>query len=275
MIILEEGWHCIVRPDKKHQSIPVPDLLHALLNNTMTDLLSSAVLSPIQSHLGALALTLSYVGSLYLTKPERSRPPSNANGTTPALDDVISQDFSGIQPITPTTQEPLNRDHPIVIKSRIRAVTAATMVGCVGVGLTVYTVLGFDHTSAVSLTYSSPLGLTDICTAHDIHQAPRLHPFPSVDPLLPPLHPRANPLHRTPLHDLPRPLSSLPTLRQKQPRLGICRTQRWDAGFPSCALGSAYGWRGGSRQCQGEEFGAATLDRVEELYCCESGFPRK
>lgn len=114
---------------------------------------SSAVL-PIQSHLGALALTLSYVGSLYLTKPERNRPPVNANESTPALDDVISQDFSGIQPITPTTEEPMNRDHPIVIKSRIRAVTTATIVGCVGVGLTVYTVLGSDWKSAVRLNVS-------------------------------------------------------------------------------------------------------------------------
>lgn len=110
----------------------------------MTDPLS-AVLSPLQSHLGALALTLSYVGSLYLTKPERSRPPATTNA--PALDDVISQDFSGIRP---TTEEPLNRDHPIVIKSRIRAVTTATVVGSVGVGLTVYTALDVDRKSAVS-----------------------------------------------------------------------------------------------------------------------------
>lgn len=118
----------------------------------MTDLLSSAVLSPLQSHLGALALTLSYVGSLYLTKPERDRPSPSpvvaAHEPPPALDDVISQDFSASSSMV---EEPLNRDHPVVIRSRIRAVTTATVVGCLGVGLTVYTALDADWRSSVSM----------------------------------------------------------------------------------------------------------------------------
>ena len=97
---------------------------------------TSAALPPAVSHLGALALTLSYVGSLYLTKPERKRraeTPTAATVSAPALDDVISQDIGYIPP----KQDVLDRDHPVVIKSRIRAVSVATLAGMIGVGLTV------------------------------------------------------------------------------------------------------------------------------------------
>lgn len=97
---------------------------------------TSAGLPPAASHLGALTLTLSYVGSLYLTKPERKRradPSTAATDFAPALDDVISQDIGSIPP----KQDVLNRDHPVVIKSRIRAVSVATLAGMIGVGLIV------------------------------------------------------------------------------------------------------------------------------------------
>ncbi|GHJ90331.1 hypothetical protein NliqN6_6733 [Naganishia liquefaciens] len=94
----------------------------------------SADLSPAASHLGAFALTLSYVGSLYLTKPERKRQAdasTTASDSAPALDDVISQ-----SKIIESTRQALDRDHPIVIKSRIRTVSVVTVGGIIGVGLT-------------------------------------------------------------------------------------------------------------------------------------------
>lgn len=103
----------------------------------MTHLSPPVGLSPAVSHLGALVLTLSYVGSLYLTKPERKRrgPSAASSDSAPALDDVISQDV-GIESMA-SMEEPLHRDHPVVIKSRVRAVTVATIGGIIGVGLTV------------------------------------------------------------------------------------------------------------------------------------------
>jgi hypothetical protein len=95
---------------------------------------SPAGISPLASHLGALAFTLSYVGSLYLTKPQakRSGTAPTASDAASALDDVIAQDV-GIERM----EEQMHRDHPVVIRSRIRAVTVATIGGMIGVGLTV------------------------------------------------------------------------------------------------------------------------------------------
>ncbi|KAJ9099271.1 hypothetical protein QFC21_004152 [Naganishia friedmannii] len=109
------------------------------------DLLPAHILSPGQAHLGVLALTFSYVGSLYLTKPgtkrQRSRTASpETTNASAALGDIISQDEYAEQTDLETSEqfeEPLHRDHPVVIKSRIRAVFAATVVGCVGVGAVV------------------------------------------------------------------------------------------------------------------------------------------
>jgi hypothetical protein len=106
--------------------------------------LPNHILSPGQAHLEALALTLSYVGSLYLTKPGTTRRQSRTSSPertdeSAALGDIISQDEYAEQMLGGSGQfeEQLHRDHPVVIKSRIRAVSAATVVGCVGVGAVV------------------------------------------------------------------------------------------------------------------------------------------
>lgn len=106
--------------------------------------LPNHILSPGQAHLVALALTLSYVGSLYLTKPGTTRRQSRTSSPertdeSAALGDIISQDEYTEQMLGGSGQfeEQLHRDHPVVIKSRIRAVSAATIVGCVGVGAVV------------------------------------------------------------------------------------------------------------------------------------------
>ncbi|KAJ9116418.1 hypothetical protein QFC22_004860 [Naganishia vaughanmartiniae] len=129
------------------------------------------ILTPGQAHLAALGLTLSYVGSLYLTKPGTTKRRTQSRATSPeskntsasaALGDIISQDeYAQPEPMDGARsegfEEPLHRDHPVVIKSRIRAVSAATIVGCAGVGA----VLGrFLVTSGQSWTWKSIVSLS-------------------------------------------------------------------------------------------------------------------
>ncbi|KAJ9100968.1 hypothetical protein QFC19_005364 [Naganishia cerealis] len=153
------------------------------------DLLSLHGLSATQAHLGALALTLSYVGSLYLTKPgvrQRQRQPGeweSPKSTAPVLGDIISQDeqssfipAAGSAPV----EETLQRDHPTVIKSRIKAVSTATVVGCVGIGAAVGQVL---MSSGKPWTYKSIidaasvlLGFTSPPTPGSLHR-PFLLPY--------------------------------------------------------------------------------------------------
>jgi hypothetical protein len=97
-------------------------------------LASSPLLSPNEAHAVALSLTTAYVGGLYISRLSLLRQNAakasyagSKNGETPFPDLIETE-----------SANELDRDDPKVIKSRIRAVSLATLGGCAAVGAIIY-----------------------------------------------------------------------------------------------------------------------------------------
>lgn len=114
---------------------------------------SVPILSTTEAHLLAFTLTSTYVGGLYLSRlpllrPKRSpQPLKAASGKDTPLPDIIEA--------TPTE---LDRDDPNVIKSRIRAVTVATVGGGLLLGGVVYVRGGAVDVGTAVCVYMSLCG---------------------------------------------------------------------------------------------------------------------
>ncbi len=110
---------------------------------------SMPLLTTTQAHLSALALTLSYVGSLYLSRLAPS--PSSARPVSLSTDDVLTSAVNdmttSIEPVCmdldrarseaslsrSPSPAPGMRDHPDTIRARIKAVIGSTIASWVGV----------------------------------------------------------------------------------------------------------------------------------------------
>ena len=116
-------------------------------------------ITPTAAHVLSLLFASSYVGSIYLSAhfpPLRRRKSSGA----PSLPPISATDSDGtISPVRPASNAPSRsgspapgeRDHPHTIKSRIRAVSVATVLSLFGVGYAVSTLADFrSWTSVVS-----------------------------------------------------------------------------------------------------------------------------
>lgn len=110
---------------------------------------SSIFIPSYAAHVGSLLLTTSYVGSLYLSKvfltirnTPPPTPPLQEEGAVPAP--VLAAEMGD----TPREGE---RDHPKVIKSRMKAVSWATAFSCATVVAVVKTTGNMSWLESVSM----------------------------------------------------------------------------------------------------------------------------
>lgn len=124
-------------------------VVHRLHNAMSTD--AVPVLTVRQAHLASLALTLGYVGSLYVSRLFRRAKRTNRTESTRAHDSLAGaplaaevgsdavprfddQDSPRSYPSEPDAGPPPGtRDHPDEIRARIQAVTVSTVASCLGV----------------------------------------------------------------------------------------------------------------------------------------------
>ena len=101
--------------------------------STLTLVMASGslpLLSPVAASAGSLLVTATYVGSLYLAKSARIPHAASSNSSSEAASSAEEERLR------------LGRDHPDVIRARLKAVGGATVACCVGVWAVVQLGLG-------------------------------------------------------------------------------------------------------------------------------------